>query len=197
MLDTDVSRLVGEASDAYAPSQADLAAEIGVRPLALTTWRNGRSRPTAQHLRGMARALERKSERLRDLAARLDARAAVQGKLTRRPRRTSMSTARLLASRMVAAGEGRVLRVVFYGSRTRGTPRSPSSDWDFIVVLKDSAVDADLEAVWLKQSAAGTDDRYRLDIWPMDPESWETARHLHGHPVRSADQEGIVLYDAG
>ena len=193
---TDVSQLVGEASDAYAPSQADLAAEIGVRPLALTTWRNGRSRPTAQHLRGMARALERKSERLRDLAARLDARAAVQGKLTRSPRQTLVPTAQLLASRMVAAGKGRVLRVVFYGSRARGAPRSPSSDWDFIVVLKDSAIDADCEAVWLKQSA-GTDDRYRLDIWPMDLESWNIARHLHGHPVRSADQEGIVLYDAG
>jgi predicted nucleotidyltransferase len=197
MHDADLARLVAEASDAYAPSQAELAAEVGVRPLALTTWRNGRSRPTAAHLREMARALERRSEELRTLAGRLDARAAVQGKLTRRPRRGEQhETARRLAARMVAAGEGRVLRVVFYGSRARGAPRTPSSDWDFIVVLRDAASDA-VEEGWLERAAAGADDRHRVDVWPMDPESWETARHLHGHPVRSAEQEGVVLYDAG
>lgn len=199
MHDADLAHLVVEASDAYAPSHAELADEIGVRPLALTTWRNGRSRPTTSHLQAMARALERRSERLRDLAARLDARAAVQGKLTRRPRAAGQAgrTARMLASRMVAAGEGRVLRVVFYGSRARGAPRSRSSDWDFIVVLRDAVADEVREEAWLKSAAAGEDDGYRVDVWPMDPESWETARHLRGHPVRSAEQEGMVLYDSG
>jgi predicted nucleotidyltransferase len=199
MHDADLAQLVVEASDAYAPSHAELAGEIGVRPLALTTWRNGRSRPTARHLQGMARALERRSERLRDLASRLTARAAVQGTLTRRPRGSGQArrTARMLASRMVAAGEGRVLRIVFYGSRARGTPRSQSSDWDFIVVLRDAVADEVREEAWLKSAAVGEDDGFRVDVWPMDSENWETARHLRGHPVRSAEQEGVVLYDSG
>jgi predicted nucleotidyltransferase len=199
MHDADLAQLVAEASDAYAPSQAELAAEIGVRPLALTTWRNGRSRPTAGHLKGMAEALERRSEQLRGLAAQLDARAAVQGKLTRRSRRarSDESTAQLLASRIVAAAGGRVLRIVFYGSRARGEPRSASSDWDFIVVLSGAASGVEGEQSRLERAAAGPEGSYRVDVWPMDLESWETARHLRGHPVRSAEQEGRVLYDIG
>lgn len=200
MHDPELARLIAEASDAYAPSQADLAAEIGVRPLALTTWRNGRSRPTSGHLRGLAQALERRSERLRSLAIRLGERAAAQGKLTRRPRRVGqrdLRRAELLASRMVAAGEGRVLRVVFYGSRARGAPRSPASDWDFIVVLESAAEDLDAAETWLTRAATDGDGSDRVDVWPMDRTTWDTARHLHGHPVRSADQEGVVLYDTG
>jgi predicted nucleotidyltransferase len=99
-----------------------------------------------------------------------------------------------LASRMAVAGEGRVLRIVFYGSRARGAPRSPASDWDFIVVLTDAAPEAD--EPWLERAAGGGDGR-RLDIWVMDRENWETSRRLRGHPVRAASREGIALYDTG
>ncbi|HEX8690875.1 MAG TPA: helix-turn-helix domain-containing protein [Longimicrobium sp.] len=214
-LDPDLAELIAEASDTYAPSQAELAAEIGVRPLALTTWRRGRSRPTAEHLRGMANALESRSERLRNLAARLAARAAGQGKLTRPRRRmpgerreADLRTAELLASRIVAEGGGRVLRVIFYGSRARGAPRSPASDWDFLVVLKDGIGDVEAEERRLKQaalsaleatgtSAAGAERDVRLDIWPIERGEWETARRLPGHTARTADREGVVLYAAG
>lgn len=200
IVDPELTVLITEASDAYAPSQADLAAEIGVQPLALTTWRRGRSRPTAEHLRGMAKALEKRSDRLRKLAARLEARAAEQGKLTR-PRRSGGAQARriaeMLAARIVAAGKGRVRRVIFYGSRARGAPRSPSSDWDFLVVLR-GMESMEAEERRLKQAAlAGAEPTgLRLDIWPLEESEWEAARRLPGHTARTADREGVVLYGA-
>lgn len=206
LLDPELAGLIAEASDAYAPSQAELAEEIGVRPLALTTWRRGRSRPTPEHLRGMAKALESRSRRLQKLAVRLEARAAGQEKLARPRRRAGGAdrrTAALLASRMAAAGEGRVLRVVFYGSRARGAPRSTASDWDFLVVLKDGTADLEAEERRLKEAAlggassAGAEQGLRLDVWPMEAGEWETARRLHGHAARTADREGVVLYAAG
>lgn len=198
--DQDLAELIAEASDAFAPSQAELAAEIGVQPLALTTWRRGRSRPTAAHLESMAQALEGQSERLKHLAARLNERAANHGRLTRRPRRVGedLRTARRLADRMIAAEGSGILRIVFYGSRVRGTT-SPASDWDFIVVLRNGQLgDADATAAALKRAALGTDSEgMRLDVWPIEKQEWETARRLHGHPVRTADREGVVLHAAG
>jgi predicted nucleotidyltransferase len=205
--DPELAELIAEASDTFAPSQAELAAEIGVRPLALTTWRTGRSRPTSTHLQGMAKALEARGERLRNLAARLNARAAAQRPLTRRPRRAvspDLRTARLLASRMAAAGQGNVERIVFYGSRARGTS-SPASDWDFIVVLRDGAGDMDACQTLLKSAAVGAEgsgehrpagDPLRVDVWPVEKAEWESARGLHGHPIRTAEREGVVLYGA-
>lgn len=199
MYDTELARLIAEASDAYAPSQAELAAEIGVRPLALTTWRNGRSRPTAEHLERMAITFAEQSERLLDYAARLHAAAKEQGKLTRRPRTPASAyrrTATAIAACIVAAGEGRVMRVVFFGSRARGEPRSAASDWDFVVVLKDAAHDPEAEEAWLKRAAADAGGTERVDVWPVDQREWETGKSLHGHPLRTADREGVVLYAA-
>jgi predicted nucleotidyltransferase/DNA-binding XRE family transcriptional regulator len=205
--DPELAELIAEASEAFAPSQAELAAEIGVRPLALTTWRNGRSRPTAEHLLGMAKALEEQSERLRNLAVRLSARAAAQGPLTRRPRRAAtpdLRTSRLLALRMVAAGRGNVERIVFHGSRARGTG-SPASDWDFVIVLRDGTGDIEAQEALLRSAASaieGSDESmpageaFRLDVWALERAEWESARKLHGHPVRTAEQEGVVLYGA-
>jgi transcriptional regulator with XRE-family HTH domain len=205
--DPELVKLIAEASDAFAPSQAELAAEIGVRPLALTTWRNGRSRPTAAHLLGMARALEGRSERLRNLAVRLNARAAMQGRMTRRPRRVAspdLRTAQLLALRMVAAGQGSVERVVFYGSRARGTALA-ASDWDFVVVLRDGTEDIQAQEALLRAAGAGREgsgegtpagEAFRVDVWALEKAEWETARKLHGHPIRTAEQEGVVLYGA-
>lgn len=205
--DPELAKLIAEASDAFAPSQAELAAEIGVRPLALTTWRNGRSRPTAAHLLGMAKALEGRSERLMKLAVRLNARAAAQGRLSRRSRRATspdLRTARLLALRMVAAGQGSVERIVFYGSRARGTG-SPASDWDFIIVLRDGAGDVEAREALFRSAAVGREgsgertaagDALRVDAWVLEKAEWESARKLHGHPVRTAEQEGVALYGA-
>jgi hypothetical protein len=34
----------------------------------------------------------------------------------------------------------------------------------------------------------------RLDLWLVRHTEWESARELHGHPLRTADQTGAVLY---
>jgi len=201
--DPGLAELVAEASTAYAPSQAELAEEVGVRPLALTTWRQGRSRPTAEHLRALANALEKRSEQLRELAARLRARAAVQGKLTRRPRRAVdpyRAAAELWAQRMVLAGQGEVLRIVFHGSRARGDARALGSDWDFVVVLNHPVTDVEAEEQRFRRAALDGPSPFGsvvLDVWPVESSEWETARQLYGHPLRAADREGVVLYAAG
>lgn len=198
--DSELAELVAEASAAYSPSQAELAGEVGVRPLALTTWRQGRSRPTAEHLRGLADALERRSERLRELAARLRARAAAQGKLTRRPRRDPYrAAAELWAQRMVLAGQGEVLRIVFHGSRARGDARAPGSDWDFVVVLDRPVTDVEADEQRFRRAALEGPSPFGsvvLDVWPVEWSEWEAARQLYGHPLRAADREGIVVYAA-
>jgi len=203
ILDPVTAQLVTEATSAYSPSQAELANEIGVQPLALTTWRRGRSRPTADHLRGLATALERQGERLRELALRVEAHAAVQGKLTRGPRRVQdpfRAAAELWTARMVAEGRGDVLRVIFYGSRSRAAPRSSTSDWDFVVVLNHVVTDVEAEERRFRRAALEGPSpvgNVVLDVWPIEQGEWETVRQLYGHPARAADREGVVLYAAG
>jgi predicted nucleotidyltransferase len=109
-------------------------------------------------------------------------------------------TAEMLASRMVAAGNGEVLRVVFYGSRARGAPRSPASDWDFVVVLDRPIADVQVEEERFRRAAldrASSDSDVLLDVWPIERGEWDAARQLYGHAARAADQEGIVLYSSG
>lgn len=139
------------------------------------------------------------------LAERLNARAAAQDRLTRRPRHAvspDLRTARLLAMRMVAAGQGSVERIVFYGSRARGTA-SLASDWDFVIVLRDGTGDIEVREALLRSAAVeGSGERMpagealRVDIWAIEKAEWEIARTLHGHPVRTAEQEGVVLHGA-
>ncbi len=107
-----------------------------------------------------------------------------------------LRTARLLASRIVSAGQGSVDRVVFYGSRARGTA-SLTSDWDFIVVLRDGTEDMEAQETLFRSAALGGEgagDALRVDVWPIEQSEWESARSLHGHPIRTAEQEGVVLY---
>ncbi|HEX8360623.1 MAG TPA: nucleotidyltransferase domain-containing protein [Longimicrobium sp.] len=202
LADPDLTDLIVQASDAFTPSQAELASEVGVQPLALTTWRRGRSRPTRQHLNNMAHALKNRAERLAALAERLQERAAAQEPLTRRRSRGTsrpgdLALARRFADRMANGGPGEVLRVVFYGSRARGNPASTNSDFDFVVVLEE--LPADLESIerQLRDAATAGLDRPvpTLDIWVCGLDEWNRARALPGHPLRTAHMEGVVLYE--
>ena len=97
---------------------------------------------------------------------------------------------------MVAAGQGSIERIVFYGSHSRGTG-SPASDWDFIVVLRDGVGDVEARAAHLRSAATGREgsgEEFRMDVWALEMAEWESARKLHGHPIRTAEQEGVVLY---
>jgi len=103
----------------------------------------------------------------------------------------------MLASRMVAEGDGEVLRLIFYGSRAREAPRSSESDWDFIVVLNRGITDVEAEERRFERAAldgAMPSDNIRVDVWPIEQNEWESARQLHGHAARTAEREGIVLY---
>jgi hypothetical protein len=102
-----------------------------------------------------------------------------------------MRTAQMLGEQIVAAGQGNVCRIVFYGSRARGTG-SATSDWDFIVVLLDDSPGS--EEVTVQPSWADDGAEIRLDIWRVAAAEWEASRGLHGHPLRTADMEGVVLY---
>lgn len=64
------------------------------------------------------------------------------------------------------------------------------------MVLTDSNADAEVEEAWLKRVAAGAAEDARVDVWPVDERGWEIGKHLHGHPLRAADQEGVVRYAA-
>ena len=81
-----VADQVTRASDAYASSQADLARELGMQPLALTQWRGGKRRPSPATLRKMARELVRKSGELRYWSLKLEALASEVAKQKKRPR---------------------------------------------------------------------------------------------------------------
>jgi predicted nucleotidyltransferase len=99
---------------------------------------------------------------------------------------------------MVAAGEGSVERIVFYGSRARGTG-SPASDWDFVVVMRNGARDMEAQEALLRSAAVGGEgagDALRVDVWLIEQSEWESARKLHGHPIRTAEREGVVLHGA-
>jgi transcriptional regulator with XRE-family HTH domain len=203
LADSDLTDLIVQASDAFAPSQAELASEVGVQPLAITTWRRGRSRPTHQHLRNLALALEKRAERLASLAERLHERAATQEPLIRRrssgtSRSRDLALARRLARGMVHGAAEKVLRVVFYGSRARGNPASTNSDFDFVVVLKDRPADPDRVERQLKDAARATVGGQAvpvLDVWVCDRVEWDTALSLPGHPLRTAHSEGVILHE--
>jgi transcriptional regulator with XRE-family HTH domain len=81
-----VADLVLEASDAYAPTRADLAARLDVRPLALTEWRGGKRTPSPTTLRKMAKESVRQSDELRYLSRQLEAMADQQTKRIRKGR---------------------------------------------------------------------------------------------------------------
>lgn len=111
-----------------------------------------------------------------------------------------LKTVELWVSRMVTEGHGEVLRVIFYGSRARGAPRSAASDWDFMVVLNRAITDVEAEEKRFKRAALAGETpvgHLVLDIWPIADVEWETARKMHGHAARAAEREGIVLYPAG
>ena len=108
-----------------------------------------------------------------------------------------LRTAEMLASRMVAAGDGEVVRVIFYGLRARGAPRSSASDWDFVIVLNRTITDVEVEEERFKRAALDETtpcENFCLDVWPIEQNEWQSARQLYGHAARTADREGIVLY---
>jgi hypothetical protein len=110
---------------------------------------------------------------------------------------TDLALARWFARRMGREGPEGVLRIVFYGSRARHNPASVKSDYDFVVVLKDHPANVKtIERQLTDVALAGLSEAQApaLDIWVCGLDEWTTALALPGHPLRTAQSEGLVLY---
>ena len=107
------------------------------------------------------------------------------------PDPADLDTARSMAERIVEAGEGRVERVILFGSRARGTAH-PRSDFDLLVVERDVA-SAHPEEERL------TDGLEELGIWAdvrvVSLASFEKTRSVVGYLSCAAAREGITLFE--
>src|SRR4051794_41848567 len=96
-------------------------------------------------------------------------------------------TAEMLATRMVAAGNGEVLRLIFYGSRARGGPRSSESGWGFVVVLNRVITDVGAgERRFERAAPGGSIEDTPLEVWPIEQEEGGTPGELQGPPPAPA-----------
>jgi predicted nucleotidyltransferase len=106
--------------------------------------------------------------------------------------------ARALASRIVAAGEGRVRRVLVIGSRASGGAR-PDSDLDLVVVVETPLGDGP----WSMQRMAAERNRIirkvgrppmPTDLWLLSSDHYEEGRTVLGGVEYFAETEGVVVY---
>jgi predicted nucleotidyltransferase len=96
-----------------------------------------------------------------------------------------------LRARLLAHWEGRVRRIILYGSRARGTA-SPESDFDVLVVEADPVFKRD-EMRRLRQ--AMRDLPHPVDVWVMGEREFEETKNVIGGLAYPAYKYGIVLYE--
>lgn len=99
-----------------------------------------------------------------------------------------LSLPREYKRRVVAAFNGRVAKVVLYGSRARGEAR-PDSDWDIAVFLTDEPTSDDLDRL----SDLGTDLLYETGefIQPLPLAGWRLVED--SQLLRTINAEGVPL----
>lgn len=100
-------------------------------------------------------------------------------------------TAEELRARLLAHREGRVRRIILYGSRARGTA-SPESDFDVLVVEADPVPKWD-EMRRLRQVVH--DLPHPVDVWVMGEREFEETKNVIGGLAYPAYKYGIVLYE--
>lgn len=114
------------------------------------------------------------------------------------PSSGDLAVARGLCDRLVAAGRGRVRRVVMIGSRARGTPR-PDSDLDLVVIVEIPPG----ERPWANPEIAA--ERRRLqgevgrpplptDLWVRTTDRFEECRSVVGGVESLVESEGVDLF---
>ena len=94
-----------------------------------------------------------------------------------------------LRARLLA--QGRMRRIILYGSRARGTA-SPESDFDVLVVEADPVLKWD-EMRRLRQ--AMRDLPHPVDVWVMGEREFEETKNIIGGLAYPAYKYGIVLYE--
>lgn len=100
-------------------------------------------------------------------------------------------TAEELRARLLAHREGRVRRIILYGSRARGTA-SLESDFDVLVVETDPVFKWD-EMRRLRQVMR--DLPHPVDVWVMGEREFEETKNVIGGLAYPAYKYGIVLYE--
>jgi len=100
-------------------------------------------------------------------------------------------TAAELQARLLAQAQGRIRRVILYGSRARGTA-SPDSDFDLLVVEADPVSKRE-EMQRLRQAVSALP--YSVDVWVMGECEFEETKNVIGGLAYPAHTEGVVLYE--
>src|SRR5688500_4094293 len=111
--------------------------------------------------------------------------------MTRTPDPPDLHTARMMAERIVAAGDGQIERVILFGSRARGTAE-PRSDFDLLVV------ETQRRPAFAEEERL-TDALEELGIWAdlrvVSRTAFERTRSMVGYLSFAAARDGIVLFE--
>jgi uncharacterized protein len=111
--------------------------------------------------------------------------------MTATPTAADLDTAKTMAECIVAAGEGRVERVILFGSRARGTAHA-RSDFDLLVV------ETQRQPAYPEEERL-TDALAELGIWAdirvVSLASFEKTRSVAGYLSYAAACEGITLFE--
>lgn len=91
---------------------------------------------------------------------------------------------------ILAAGSGRILRIVLYGSRAVGTA-GPDSDYDVLVVESDP-IPAASEALRLRKALETLP--CPIDLRVMGEQEFEETRDIVGGIAYPASRNGVTLY---
>jgi predicted nucleotidyltransferase len=104
-----------------------------------------------------------------------------------------LQIARDLVSRIVAADDDRVSKIILLGSRARGDAR-PDSDYDLLVIVPGlQPSEARPYATRLYRALAGAG--VVVEPFVMSAEEFEETKDVVGGLARPAWKEGVVLYE--
>lgn len=105
--------------------------------------------------------------------------------------RNDLKTAEELKTKLLAEANGRIRRVILYGSRAQGTATS-DSDFDLLVVESDPVSKRD-EMRRLRQTLR--DLPIPVDVWVIGQTEFEETKSVIGGLAYPAYKYGVVLYE--
>ncbi len=96
-----------------------------------------------------------------------------------------------LKSRLLSTANGRIRRVILYGSRARGTATS-DSDFDLLVIERGSVSKRE-EMIRLRKALEGIG--VPVDVWVMGETEFDETKGVVGGLAYPAHKYGVVLYE--
>ena len=103
----------------------------------------------------------------------------------------NLETAEKLKDQFLVAANGRIRRVLLYGSRARGTATS-ESDFDLLVIETDPVSKRE-EMRRLREAVA--DFSVPVDVWVMGETEFEETKSVIGGLAYPAYKYGVALYE--